>query len=382
MRKFNLRSIFNRLILGVMLLSGPSFANTDWSDVLAEARGDTVYFYAWGGSDEVNRYLRWADSELHRRYDIRLKHVKVADIAEAVKRLQVEAQAGRKKGGAIDLLWINGENFHTLKREQLLLPEVLTAVPNSALLLNNTLPLMRDFGVDVDNLEVPWGIGQFNLIARDKSFPTEQLSAEQLLAFAQKNPGQLSYPKPPDFIGTTFLKSLLVDLTEKDPRLYQAVSDQSAAQLLPRLWQYLDRLHPLMLGQAQSFAQSSAQQLQWLADGRVSVAFSFNPQELTAKIKARRLPQNLQQHVFADGAITNSHYLAVPRNASHPAAAQVAINFFISPEAQERKADPAHWGDPAVVALEDAGALLPSAEELHASWQSAIEQGWLERYQL
>ncbi|MDO6746456.1 ABC transporter substrate-binding protein [Gilvimarinus sp. 1_MG-2023] len=380
MYKFNLTSIFKRLLPALWLLANTCTA-ADWSEVQAEARGDTVYFYAWGGSDDVNRYLRWVDGELNRRYGVRLKHVKVPDIAQAVQRLQVDAQAGRLDGGAIDLLWVNGENFHVLKRDNLLLPDVLTDVPNSADLLHDKLPLASDFGVPVDGLEVPWGIGQFNLIARDNSFADAAINAAQLLDFAKQNPGKLSYPKPPDFIGTTLLKSLLLDLTDSDPRLYQPASEAAMAQLLPVLWQYLDKLHPMLWEEGTVFAQSSAQQLQWLADAKLSVAFSFNPQELAAKVEASRLPTNVQQHYFSVGAITNSHYLAIPRNASHSAAAKVAINFLISEKAQQRKADTAYWGDPAVVDLPEGGTLLPSATELHASWQNALEQRWLQRYQ-
>ncbi|WP_084005206.1 ABC transporter substrate-binding protein [Gilvimarinus polysaccharolyticus] len=380
MFKLSLRNIFKRLVIATWLLAS-TCAVADWPEVLAEARGDTVYFYGWGGSDAVNRYLRWVDGELNRHYGVRLKHVKVADIAEAVQRLQLDAAAGRANNGAIDLLWINGENFHVLKRAKLLRADVLAALPNSALLLNDKLPLSSDFGVAVDGLEVPWGIGQFNIMARTNSFADSAINAEQLLAFARQNPGQLSYPKPPDFIGTTFLKSLLAELSEQDPRLYQPATDNAAEQLLPLLWHYLDALHPLLSEQGKVFAQSSAQQLQWLADAKLSVAFSFNPQELSSKMSSGHLPDNLQQHYFSLGAITNSHYLAVPRNASHPAAAKVAINFLLSEAAQARKADTAYWGDPPVIDLPQAGTLLPAATELHASWQSLLEQHWLQRYQ-
>lgn len=382
MFRFSLRKRFNTAVIALLaLVAGGAQADDDWSRVLDEARGQTVYFYAWGGSDAVNRYLRWANGELRSRHGVKLQHVKVSDIAEAVHRLRTDKEAGRTSGGAIDLLWINGENFHALKRHQLLEPELLSAVPNHTHLLTDKLPLLSDFGVPVDGLEVPWGMGQFNLIAREKTFPQKEITPQQLLQYAQDHPGRLSYPKPPDFIGTTFLKSLLQALTDNDERLYQPATDKAAAELLPELWNYLDQLHPLLWEKGKTFPQSSAQQLQWLADGQLHVAFSFNPQEMAAKIKAGRLPAPVSQHYFSQGAITNSHYLAVPRNASHKAAAKVAINFLISEPAQQRKADTDHWGDPAVIELPGEPALLPTAPELHASWQSLLEAEWLAWYQ-
>lgn len=38
--------------------AGPDVSN--WSGVLAKARGETVYFNAWGGSDNINSYIEWA----------------------------------------------------------------------------------------------------------------------------------------------------------------------------------------------------------------------------------------------------------------------------------------------------------------------------------
>ena len=31
-----------------------------WDDVLNEARGETVYFNAWGGAGNINAYLEWS----------------------------------------------------------------------------------------------------------------------------------------------------------------------------------------------------------------------------------------------------------------------------------------------------------------------------------
>jgi len=33
--------------------------DSTWEEVLAEAKGQTVYFNAWGGSERINSYLVW-----------------------------------------------------------------------------------------------------------------------------------------------------------------------------------------------------------------------------------------------------------------------------------------------------------------------------------
>lgn len=377
-------SLFNalRCLLISSLLIAPAWAESEAASS-EDVRGTTVYFYAWGGSGQVNQYLRWADRQLRQDYGIKLQHVKVSDIAEAVNRLQNDQKAGRDNGGEIDLLWINGENFHTLKRNDLILPELLGKISNRDQLLIDELPLMSDFGVPVEGYEVPWGVGQFNVIGCAGCIEEKTVTPASLLAFAQNNPGRLTYPKPPDFVGTTWLKSLLQALSDDDERLYEDAHSESINALLPQLWDYLDKLHPLLWQKGESFPESAAQQLQYFADGKLAIALSFNPNEVQALVRSGQLPAGVKQHYFSQGAITNSHYLAVPRNASHPEAAVVVIDFLLSQQAQERKADPEVWGDPPVVSLdgESRSSLLPSAQELHASWQDILEAHWLDRYQ-
>ena len=52
------------------------------------------------------------------RFGVTVVHVKIGDAADMVKRVRNEIRAG-KSDGSVDLAWINGENFLTLKREAL-----------------------------------------------------------------------------------------------------------------------------------------------------------------------------------------------------------------------------------------------------------------------
>ena len=90
----------------------------DWATVEMEARGQTVYFNAWAGSDPINAYIAWAGAELSSRYGITLQHVKITDAAEVVRRVRDEVKAG-KADGSVDLVWINGENFRAMKQDGL-----------------------------------------------------------------------------------------------------------------------------------------------------------------------------------------------------------------------------------------------------------------------
>jgi putative thiamine transport system substrate-binding protein len=350
--------------------------SAQWQQTLKAAKGQSVYFYAWGGSKAVNEYLRWATREIAQQYRIKLIHVKVTDPSEPVSRLKAE----NGRSSAIDLMWVNGENFAYLKQQGFLLGNLWSTIPNAAFLAVDNLPITVDFGEPMHGFEVPWGIGQFNLIAESAIYPQPQLSAKSLLDIAEKNPETVTYPRPPEFHGTTFLKQLLVDITDADPRLYQLATEQAKDELLPILWQYLDQLHPHLWQQGNAFPSSAAEQMLLYQQKTLSMAVSFNPNQWLKEKSTQQISESSVRRYFTDGAITNSHNLAIPKSAPSPDAAKVVINFMLSEKAQKEKFTGV-WGDPSVVtSLFDEKATMPAHPELHSSWHVIIEDTWQQRY--
>ena len=49
-----------------------------WDEVLAEAKGETVYFNAWGGAENINAYLEWVGVELKQHYGSKWGHFRLA----------------------------------------------------------------------------------------------------------------------------------------------------------------------------------------------------------------------------------------------------------------------------------------------------------------
>ncbi|MFM4718012.1 ABC transporter substrate-binding protein [Aeromonas bivalvium] len=356
-----------------------------WQAIQAEARGETVYFNAWGGSPEINRYLAWAAGELARDHGVTLVQVKVDDIAQSVSQLLANKQAGKRQGGPIDLLWVNGENFKALKDKGLLGAPFSQGLPNMAL-VDLSLPVSEDFTVPVEGLEAPWGLGQLNFMVDKAQVAAPPRSAQALLAWARANPGRFSYPKPPQFHGSSFLKQMLLELTPDSAPLYQAADQAAFDRVTAPLWAWLDALHPHLWRQGRAFPASAAETRQLLDDGELAMAISFNPQEARGAVANGSLPASVTAIAMEKGALTNSHFLAIPFNANARAGAQVVVNFLLSPAAQARKADPAFWGDPSVLRQESlpqgtAPALRFKARpEPHPSWQLMLETAWAERY--
>ena len=59
-------------LISTVLLSVGVTAQDNWQQVTEKAKGQTVYFHAWGGSQEINNYLRWADKQLQSQYGVTL----------------------------------------------------------------------------------------------------------------------------------------------------------------------------------------------------------------------------------------------------------------------------------------------------------------------
>lgn len=403
-------SVLRPLLVSAALLGASNLAMADILedfDALAEAaRGETVFFHAWSGDPTINAYIEWAGDEIEARYGIELEHVRVTDTADVVGIVLAETAAGRDTGGSVDLVWINGENFIALKDAGLLyapddegwahrLPnwDVIDVAGNPS--------LTTDFTVPVEGLQAPWGTVQFSFYYDSEEIAQTPTNLDELLAWVADNPGRFTYPQPPNFLGSTFLKLLLAYTIDDRERLGAALPDGEAEAALAPLFAYLDALHPHLWRSGRTFPANQAALRQLYSDGEITIGFANNPAEASGAIARDEFPASTRSFVFDDGMIANSHFVAIPANANAPEAALVVANFLMSPVAQLRKQDPAVWGDFTVLnvsaldqnvqdgfAALDLGAatltpteLGPAIAEPHTSWLSAIEAMWAARYQ-
>lgn len=380
-------------------LARPALAQAGgWAGIERAARGRTVYFNAWAGSERINAYLQWAAGELAQRFGVKLEHVKVNDTAEVVRRVRAEKGAGRMADGSVDLVWINGENFLAMKREGLLFGPWSEALPSYAKVDIAGKPTTRiDFSEPVDGFEAPWGMAQLTFYADGARVAQPPGSVDELIAWARRSPGRFTYPRPPAFHGSTFVKQVLMERSADRAPLYAPYRAEAFARVTAPLWSTLDTLHPLLWKQGRQFPANNTVMRQMLADGELAISLTFNPNEVANEIAAKSLPPTVAAYQHRAGTIGNTHFLAIPFNARAKAAAQVTANFLLSPAAQARKADIRIWGDPTVLALDKlsvaeralfAGAAAPgqvrqgapAIPEPHASWVDPIEREWARRY--
>ena len=401
-----LRTIFHFFIFTALTLFAGAGANaadaSDWQKVEKEARGQTVYFNAWGGAQNINDYIAWAAETVKERYGVTVTHVKLDDTANAVAKVVAEKAAGRDTDGSIDLIWINGENFVSMKKQGLLFsPDWVSHLPNWRYVDHEGKPtITTDFTEAVEGLEAPWGMAKmvfFHDTARDLAMPD---SFAELVAWTKENPGRFTYPAPPDFIGSSFLKQALSESVANPGVLLKPVEESAFETVTEPLFAQLDEMHPNLWRSGRTFPKNKEALRQLLADNEVDIAFAFSPAEASNAIANGELPDTVRSFVFSGGTLGNTHFVAIPYNATAKEGALVFANFLISPEAQLRKQDPDIWGDPTVLAMDKLepedrerfemldlgiatlkpGELGPTLNEPHASWMTRIEEEWTRRY--
>ena len=67
----------------------------------------------------------------------------------------------------------------------------------------------------------------------------------------------MTYPRPPNFHGTTFLKQALVELNADRSALYQPHTGEAFAKATAPLWATLDQLHPHLWRAGKQFPQNA-----------------------------------------------------------------------------------------------------------------------------
>jgi putative thiamine transport system substrate-binding protein len=383
------------------LALGQAASAASFDDALAEARGQTVYWHAWGGDPQINDYIEWIGAEVEARHGIELVHVKLTDTAEAVARVVAEKAAGRTEGGAVDLIWINGENFASMKAQDLLFGPFAQDLPNFRYVDTAGKPTtLVDFTVPTEGLEAPWGMAQFVFLYDTAVVAEPPRSIPALLEWVEANPGRFTYPAPPDFIGSTFLKHVLAELTDRPEALQRPMDQAEFAAVTAPLWAWLEEARPHLWRKGASYPLSGPALQQLLDDGEVDFAMAFNPADASAAISAGRLPETVRTFILQDGTIGNTHFVAIPFNAAHAAGAMVVADFLMSPQAQAHKQDPRVWGDgtvldlaalppkdrarfdalPLGIATLPPDQLTPVRPEPHPSWMVEIEAEWLRRF--
>jgi len=379
----------------IALLPLPVLAQT-WDQILSEAKGGTVNFFMWGGADNINRYVsEYLGKTLKDQYDITLNRVGINDTSDVVNIVLGEKQAGVTDQGTVDLIWINGENFRTMKQGGLAYCGYVDTLPNAALIDWTNLAIANDFGTPVDGCEVPWSRAQFAL-AYDSAKTTPPADMPALIDWIKANPGQFTYPAPPDFNGAVFVRHVFYFAAGGVENLLGPFDQAKFDEVAAKTWAILNDLEPYLWREGETYPNTITQMNELYSNGEVAMTFDYDASQFGLAVQEGRFADTTRSYGLADGTIGNTNYTLIPFNSPNKAAAMVLQNLMISGAAQLEKAKPEVWGAaPAIeiarsdvqagfAALKSVPSVVSPAElakhalpELQADWIAAIEQGWI-----
>ncbi|UCF99180.1 MAG: ABC transporter substrate-binding protein [Spirochaetaceae bacterium] len=376
------------------------FRSMSWEQIVEEARDQRLYWYMWGGSDLINKFVNgYVAERLNREYGIVLEMVPVTDATTFVNKVLGEKQAGRNSGGSVDVMWINGENFRTMREADLLFGPYSDRLPNMQYVDGTDSSIANDFGFPVEGYESPYGSAQVVMAYDSARVPQPPRQIGDLLEWIRANPGKFTYPAIPDFTGSVFVRHLFYHVAGGYEQLLGPFDQQLFDQIAPKVWRLLNDLEPYLWREGNTYPETHTKLQDLFANGEVYFDISYNPSEAASLVSQGRYPDSVRTFVFDSGTIGNTHYVAISYNSSSKAAAMVLANLLLDPATQYEKSRPEVWGDLTVLDVGDLpedwrdkfaslprpSSVLPAEmlsshriPELQATWLEAIEKGWTE----
>ena len=367
-----------------------------WDEVLAEAQGQTVDLWMYGGDDRGNAYVDDVLAPAAADLGVTLRRVPVADTKDAMRRLLAERAAG-EDDGSVDLVWVNGDNFATGQQAGAWLCGWSGSLPNAQYVSDADPLVSEDFGVPVEGCESPWHKAQFTFAYDSARVAEPPTTVAGLLDWAEAHPGRFTYPAPPDFTGSVFVRQALYALSGGADAVPAGYDEGAYDELTPALWERLRDLAPTLWREGRTYPRDQVALDRLFADGQVDFTMTYGPATLTELVEDATFPPTTRVLTLEDGTVGNASFLAIPASSPDQAGAMVVADLALSPEQQVAKADPAVWGQFTVLdtgLLDDEAArafdrlpdspVVPAYDELSrnaqpelsSAWVTPLDEGW------
>ena len=376
--------------------TGAARSYSDWDSVLADADGQTVQLWMYGGDDQGNAYVDDILAPAVAEYGVTLERIPVTDTRDALNRVFTELQADRSDG-TVDLIWVNGDNFRTGKEADAWLCGWTDLLPSMAGTNAEDPLLQSDFGTPVDGCEAPWHKAQFTLAYNADAIPDPPTTLAGVLEWAEAHPGRFTYPAPPDFTGSVFVREVLASVSGGSDEVPATYSEEAFDELTPELYERLRALAPSLWRGGDTYPANEAELGQLFADRQIDITMTYGPATLTDLVADATYPPATTVLALEEGTVGNASFLGLPANSDSIAGAMVVANVALSVEQQVAKAQPDVWGQFTVLdldglsesdrarfdALPDSD-VVPSYDilsrnahgELAAEWVPALDEGW------
>ena len=320
-----------------MSASASQTAGSDFDKLVEAAKGTEVSFYGWGGDDNLNAWLDdYFAKRLKEKYDITLKRVPM-DIDKILSQLSGELQAG-KKDGDIDMIWINGENFKTTKENNMLYGPFAETLPNFEAYINkDDAETYNDFAFPIEGYEAPYGKAQLVFFNDSKITPETPKNTDELLEFAKKYKGKVTYGALPDFTASAFVRNVIYDIVGTEQFATMKQDKETVKKAIEPALDYLRKLNPYLWQEGKTFPADTTTVTKMFADSELVMSMSYTAFGVARNIENGTFTDTTRTFQFDKGTIGNTNYIAIAANSSNPAGAQVAINEMMDPEVQAER---------------------------------------------
>lgn len=141
----------------------------------------------------------------------------------------------------------------------------------------------------------------------------------------------MTYPAPPDFTGSAFVRQVV------------AARGEDAA------FAYLKKLKPYLYRHGTTYPKSEAELSALFGDGKVDFAMSYDSSFVSSGVRKGEFPASARPFLLGGGSLQNTSFVTIPADAAHQAGAQVVANLLLSPRLQAAKLAPDSLGNPTVL---------------------------------
>lgn len=331
-----------------------------WNEIEAKARKTTITMMMYQGDKKANSYMKeYVAKELKQQYGITLNIV-AGQGKDIVGSIMSQKEASKEKG-EIDLCWINGETFYQLRQIGGLYGPYTDKLPNSKYIDYNDPIIKYDFQQDIGGYETPWGKAFFSVICDSAKVKNIPVSMRDFAIYWKENPAKFTLAL--DFLGMTLLKSWLVELAGGINALDGKFDEAKYQKYSTQLWDFINKNKKYFWKKGETFPASSVTISQMYGNGEVNFSFAFGVAEIDRKVTEGVFPKTSKGFILQAGSIQNTSYLGIPFNSTKKAAAMVACNYLISPQAQINKSNITIWG----------GSPVFDYSRLEKKWQDAYD---------
>ena len=146
------------------------------------------------------------------------------------------------------------------------------------------------------------------------SFPNRPRDMAALLDWIKANPGRFTYPAPPDFTGSAFVRHVFIHAAGGPETLIGPFDQATFDEVAAKTWAILNEIEPFLWREGQTYPTTVTQLNELFANGEVAFTFNYDPAQFGLAVDAGTYPETTRSFGLTDGTIGNTNYTLIPFN--------------------------------------------------------------------